>query len=316
MIRHGLAAFDHAFHEVRSARPVVVSFAVQFALPLSARGAADGDVLEAPAEAAHRVALEVCENDHGVVVEKVLADVHFFEPLAALDRKRHVSVFIHDVDGREGPAVRLEDLAVTGRHLTGTRIEDVALHDRGGHFRLEGLHPFARNDVGTVRFACMELQGRAARDVAVDELVEFQKSRRAQVLREVDLGAPVGGGGAPQSGRFGGLERRRLQTSRHGRDGGEEITTTQHDFSPFDFRFAPHSSAVRTVRCVPVIRLRKPLGEKSSDPIGFLPVDVNLGVRTACALRGCSREPPGRPRPARPRPPARFRRGSPAFLPA
>lgn len=189
MVRHGLAAFDHAFHEVRTARPVVVPFAVKFALPLSARGAADGDVLEAPAEAAHRVALEVCENDHGVVVEKVLADVHFFEPLAALDRKRHVSVFIHDVDGREGPAVRLQDFAVARRRLTGTRVENVAFHDRGGNFRLEGLHPFARNDVGTVRFARMELQGRAARDVAVDELVEFQKSRRAQVLREVDRNA-------------------------------------------------------------------------------------------------------------------------------
>ena len=229
MIRHGLAAFDHAFHEVRSARPVVVSFAVQFALAARTRGATDRDVFEASAEAAHRVALKVRQNDHRVVVEKVLADVDFLEPLAALDRQRNVALFVHDVDGREGPAVRLEDLAVTGRRLTGTRIEDVALHDRGGHFRLEGLHPFARNDVGTVRFARMELQGRAARDVAVDELVEFQKSRRAQVLREVDLGAPVGGG-APRSGRFGGLERRRLQTSRHGRDGGEEITTTQHDF--------------------------------------------------------------------------------------
>ena len=257
-----------------------------------------------------------CEEGVEEYEEEVLADVDFLEPLAALDRQRNVALFVHDVDGREGPAVRLEDLAVTGRRLTGTRIEDVALHDRGRHFRLEGLHPFARNDVGTVRFPRMELQSRTALDVAVDELVEFQKPRRAQVLREVDLGAPVGGGGAPRSGHFGGLERRRLQTSRHGRDGGEEITTTQHDFSPFDFRFEPHSSAVRTVRCVPVIRLRKPLRKKSSDPIGFLPVDLNLRVRTACALQGCSRKLPGRPRPARPRPPARFQRDSPAFLPA
>ena len=239
----------------------------------------------------------------------------FLQPLAALDRQSHVAVFIHDVDGREGPTVRLQDFAVTGRRLTGTRIEDVALHDRGGNFRLEGLHPFARNDVGAVWFARVKLQGGTAGDVAVHELVELQKTRGGEVLREVDLGAARAGGGT-LGGRFGGLERGRLQASRHGRDGGEEITTTQHDFSPFDFRFEPHSSAVRTVRCVPVIRLRKPLRKKSSDPIGFLPVDLNLRVRTACALQGCSRELPGRPRPARPRPPARFQRDSPAFLPA
>ena len=316
MVRHGLAALDHAFHEVRTARPVVVPFAVEFALALRTRGAADGDVLQAPAEAAHRVALEVRENDHGVVVEKVLADMDFLQPLAALDRQSHVAVFIHDVDGREGPAVRLQDFAVTRRRLTGTRVEDVAFHDRGGNFRLEGLHPFARNDVGTVRFARVKLERGAAGDVAVHELVELQKARGGEVLREVDLRASRAGGGRPLGGRFGGLERRRLQTSRHGRDGGEEITTTQHDFSPFDFRFARHSSAVRTARCIPVMRLRNPLRKKSSDPLEFLPVDVNLPVRTVCAWRECSREPPGRPRSARSRPPARFQRDSPAFLPA
>ena len=76
--------------------------------------------LPASAIAAHAVSFEVREHDHGIVVEEMLADHELLQVKAARDRQRGVALFIHDVDGRKGPAVRLQDFPVSGRRLAGT----------------------------------------------------------------------------------------------------------------------------------------------------------------------------------------------------
>ena len=229
------------------------------------------------------MALEVGEDDHGVVVEKVLADVDFFEPLAALDRERHVSVLIHDVDGREGPAVRLQDFAVTRGRLAGARVKDVAFHDRGGNFRLEGLHPFARNDVGAVGFTRVKFQGGAAGDVAVYELVELQKTGGGEVLREVDLGAARAGGGRSRGGRFGGLQGRGLHAARHGRDGSEEVSTTDHLFLLSQDRPFTRGND-DPFHSVPLQSLERSATQNSSDPLKFFSDLLNRENQEALRL--------------------------------
>ena len=55
-----------------------------------AGGAADGKLLEGPAASAHRVALEMGQDEHGVVIEDVLADGVGLKRLPAFDRPNDV----------------------------------------------------------------------------------------------------------------------------------------------------------------------------------------------------------------------------------
>ena len=80
MVDDSLARVRHVFHEVGAGRPLAVGLdVVDLFLPVFGRGAADRDVLEGASEAAHAVPLEVREDEHGVVVEEVLADHEFLE---------------------------------------------------------------------------------------------------------------------------------------------------------------------------------------------------------------------------------------------
>ena len=66
------------------------------------RGDAYRHVLDRAAEAAHRMTLEVREDDSEVVVGIVRADDVIGEVFAALDRKSDFALGIHDVDRGDG----------------------------------------------------------------------------------------------------------------------------------------------------------------------------------------------------------------------
>ena len=123
VVARRLGGFRHGFHEELLARPLIPGLRnivdrVDLLLADLPVGAADGDVLHGTAEAAHRMPLEVRQNDHGVVVADVLAHRHGLEMLAALHGKHRRAFGVHDVDRTEGPAVHLERFQVFSVELS------------------------------------------------------------------------------------------------------------------------------------------------------------------------------------------------------
>ena len=111
--------------------------------------AADADVLVGATEAAHRVALEVREHEQRIVIQEMRADGHLREPLAALDGQHGRAGLIHDIDGREVPAVDGQRLPVLLRRvavtlIVGIRLDDLRLRQI---LRDELLDPRPRDDV-------------------------------------------------------------------------------------------------------------------------------------------------------------------------
>ena len=157
-------------------------------------GAADADVLVGAAESAHRMALEVGERDHGVVGEHVVAHAHVLEPFAAGHGQKSRALLVHDVDGAEIPAVDGDGLAVLLGGVAVALVVGVGLDDAGlGEVLLEQLaHPRARDDVGAVGLAGVELDAGLAADVAVDLGVCLAEALCREVAGEVDDGLVTG----------------------------------------------------------------------------------------------------------------------------
>ena len=153
-------------------------------------GAANADVLVRAAEAALAVALEVGEHEQGIVGEQMLAHVHLRKPLAAVYRQGHSAILVHDVHGRERPAVVQNGFAVLFGGIAVAGVIGVGFDDdRAGQVALQKrLHPRPGDDVGAVFFAGVQFHAHIAGDVAADARIDFAQARGGEVAREVDEG--------------------------------------------------------------------------------------------------------------------------------
>ena len=133
--------------------------------------------------------LKVREHDHGVVIDDMAAHGNFLEMLAAAHRQIHRASGIHDVNRTEGPAVDLERFKMLFGCKAIALIERVGFHDHGVRHRcLESLYHVTRQNVGTVLFARVQLDGHLAVDAFVDALVKVDQRLRVDFAREIHLG--------------------------------------------------------------------------------------------------------------------------------
>ena len=140
------------------------------------------------------MALEVGQHDHGIVILDVCAHGHFLENEAVLYGEHHFAVFVHDIHVAEGPAVYLEGFAVLFGSVAVAFVPGVGLHNLGvGNLCLEFLDPFAGQNIGTVLFAGVELDGNTTGDALVDFLVQLNEASGTQVLGEIDVGNVLSG---------------------------------------------------------------------------------------------------------------------------
>lgn len=103
MIDHGLGGVGHVFHEFFLAGPLIprevyAGYAVDLLLADLAVGVSDDDVLHG---AAHRVALEVGQNKHGVVVDDIFGHRNGLEVPTVLDGDPNDAFGVQDVDRTE-----------------------------------------------------------------------------------------------------------------------------------------------------------------------------------------------------------------------
>ena len=113
---------------------------------------------------------------------------HLVKPLAANDGQRHGVFLVKDVNGAEGPAVDLQRLAVQLGGEAVALVVGVGLDDVGTLQVLlnEGLHPFARDDVGAILLARVQFHAHAALNHFVHLLVGHDQALGTQVAGEID----------------------------------------------------------------------------------------------------------------------------------
>ena len=131
----------------------------------------------------------------GVVVQHGFADVHFVEPLPALDGQRRDALRIRDVHGAEGPAVDFKRFAVLLGRVAAALVIGVGLDDRRGRgetAREKLLHPRARDDVRSLRLAGVQLDGDLPRQHGRHAVKNLQEAQFGQIAREEHDGALSG----------------------------------------------------------------------------------------------------------------------------
>ena len=97
----------------------------------SGRAKADGDILERPAESTHHMALEMGENEEGIVVLHVLADDVLVEVIALGNGDVELAEFVEDIDPEVlGEAMVFDGLPMEFRVLARSAIGRAAFDDR------------------------------------------------------------------------------------------------------------------------------------------------------------------------------------------
>lgn len=135
------------------------------------------------------MAFEVGQHQHGVIIQDMFADGQFRKPFPAGNGKAYVPVLIHDVDGAEGPAVGPQGFTMPFRGLPRTGIQNIAFHNAAvRNIRLESPDHFAGQNIRTMRFARMQLDGDLAAHAMIDAGIDLHQPFEADVLREKDLG--------------------------------------------------------------------------------------------------------------------------------
>ena len=195
VVKRRLRGIHHQFHEGFLHGPVgpafgdLVDHAMHLALADAARGEADRDILHRAAEAAHRVTLEMGENNEGVVIHDMAAHRHMVEMEAVTDREVNAAFLVKNVDRAEIPAIHLQRFTVTFRRVAvtfvkGVRLNDVAVRDAA----LEVTHEVTRKNIGTVLFTGVQLYADFAENGIADFPIEPDEMFSVNVLREVDGG--------------------------------------------------------------------------------------------------------------------------------
>ena len=150
-------------------------------------GAADGELLERSAVAAHRVALEVGEDEHGVVVFDVLADDVLFQHAAVRNGKLQIGAFgIENVHVEHlRPAMLAQEAAVLLGIVARALIRRVALDDGAVHRVHNALPEFGVQKVLVALLAGVHLDRDLARKLLAESAVKLQHLFRRDLAGEI-----------------------------------------------------------------------------------------------------------------------------------
>ena len=152
-------------------------------------GAADGELLQRAAEAAHGMALEVGEDQHGVIVSDVLAQKVLLDALALGDGELQVGTLgVQQVHGEVlAPAVLFQQGHVLLSGVAGALIGGVALHHGAVHGLDHGLPELGLQEVLVPLLTGVELHGHFAGQGLAGGLVEGDDLFRGDLTGEINL---------------------------------------------------------------------------------------------------------------------------------
>ena len=152
--------------------------------------AADGQLLERTAVAAHRVTLEVDEHEHTVIILDVLAQIVDLEDLAVLDGPFDVRTLgVHDVNIKQvAPMMLLHQLDVLGRLVARAAVGCVALNNGAVDGVDDGLHKLGVQVVLVAILAAVDLDGHLAGQLDAQLAVHLHNGFGGEFVGEIDCG--------------------------------------------------------------------------------------------------------------------------------
>ena len=169
--------------------------------------------------------LEMGKHDHGIVIDQMAAHGHFREVQAAAHRERHIAFLIHDIHGAEIPAVDPERFTMRLRCVAIPPVQRIGFHDAAfRHPGLEGFHHVAGQDVRSVSFSGMQLDGCFAVNMPINLLIKANQMLRVNMRSEID---PCAGAGRADAGDVARTDKRRLPDVRGGNFPGAAQKTGQ-----------------------------------------------------------------------------------------
>ena len=150
--------------------------------------AADGQLLERTAVAAHRVTLEVDEYEHTVIILDVLAQIVDLEDLAVFDGPFDVRTLgVHDVNIKQvAPMMLLHQLDVLGRLVARAAVGCVALNNGAVDGVDDGLHKLGVQVVLVAVLAAMDLDGHLAGQLDAKLAVHLHNGFGGELVGEID----------------------------------------------------------------------------------------------------------------------------------
>ena len=151
-------------------------------------GHADGQLLQGSAVAAHGVALEVGENQHGIIIGQVLAHVILVNHLAVWNVQLQVGPLgVQQVDGEFlAPAVISKQLAVPFSGVSGAVISCVAFNHGAAHVIDDGLPEAGAQEILISLFAGVNLDRHPAGKLLSHQLEKLQNLFRSDFVGEID----------------------------------------------------------------------------------------------------------------------------------
>ena len=115
---------------------------------------------------------EVRQDKHGIVIGYALAHGHFFQVEAVGHWQIYIAMLIHDIDRAECPAIDLECFAMLCRGIAVAMIKGIGFHNGTiRDFGLQGFDKIPWDDIWTVFFASMHLDGHLAVNALIYQVV-------------------------------------------------------------------------------------------------------------------------------------------------
>ena len=145
-------------------------------------------VLQHATETTHRVALEVCEVDHKVVVGQVRANDVVLHTGSVLHGELNLALSVHNIDGRDiAKTVILSHLHMSLGRKTGTLVSGIALNDRTIHLLYQSANQFGFEVVFATRLTGADLHSHATRSLTTQSLINLHQTLRRDVGSHIHL---------------------------------------------------------------------------------------------------------------------------------
>lgn len=155
-----------------------------------AGGAADGQLLQGAAEAAHGVALEVGQDQHGIIVCHVLAHIVLVNFMTFGNVQHHVwALGVQQVNVKMlAPAVLFEGSQVLLGGVPGAFVGGVAFYHRAGNGFDHGLPEVRPQEILVAFLAGVQLHGNLAGQGDAQSPVKLHDLLGSQRTGEINLG--------------------------------------------------------------------------------------------------------------------------------
>ena len=146
-----------------------------------------------PAIAAHGVALEVGQHQHGIIIHNILAHAVLFQNLAVWDRPNHIRPLgVHQIHIKIlGPAVLLQKLEVglgiVPHPGAGIAIGSVALHDGAADLLHHGLPEFRVQEVLVALFTGVDLHRHLAGQRNAQGVIQLHNILRGNFCGKINF---------------------------------------------------------------------------------------------------------------------------------